>query len=302
MDYLLLAFNIAILLFWVRIWSSSAREFHFNPFLSGTVRLTDAAFDFLRPALRAPDGLLALLLLAALLAFKTLCAGRLGHAWSFTIGGSYQFSAPALGGSWAPHFLYSALDAAALLLRLWTVYFLVRLISSGMRPSRASEAFAYFCRPFSTLPMAAQPLALAALHALLAVALARLGSLSVLPQPGQAGGALAASPFVTGPLVVQLLKTGWLAALSGSDGIVLLLRALLVAILCNFGAALLQAKSLLIVSHEAVELLLGRFARSRGAVGGLGIDFTPLIFFFVANLLYGLLRSSLCSLIQAPLA
>jgi len=44
--------------------------------------------------------------------------------------------------------------------------------------------------------------------------------------------------------------------------------------------------------------LLGRFARRGG--NGMGFDFTPLIFFFVIDLMYGSICRILFELIQSP--
>lgn len=294
-------FNFAILLFWVRVWSTPANEFYFNPFLSATVRLTDSVLTFLRPVLRLPEQAAACAVLLVFGAFKTLLLGRLGASWSLTIGSVFQFAPPAAGDLWAPHFLYSALDAVLFFARLWTVYFLVQALSGQQRVSRASEAFAYFARPFSRLPFLAQPVVLLLLHGFLAVALSRTGVLTeTLPGPAPEAGKAAASPFLTGPLFVQLLKTVWLAVLSAADGLALLTRALFILILGNFAAAIFQLGGLMVICHETVEMLLGRFARNRTLTGA-GLDFTPLIFFFVANITYNGVRSGLYSLIHTPL-
>jgi hypothetical protein len=300
MEYLQLAFNVLILLFWVRLWSAPANEFYFNPFLSGTVRLTDTAVAFLRPVLSLPERVSCLLVLLVAVVLKTLLVGRLGGTWSLAIGNAYVFAAPPVVDNWAPHFLFSALHTTAFLFRLWSVFFLVRLISSTQRATRAAEAFAYFTRPFSGLPFFAQPLALFALHTGLVFALTQAGTLSTPPLLGQSATPVAASPFLTGPLLSQLLKTCWLGAMSCADGLALLTRTLLFAIIGNFGASILHAQGVMIICHETVELLLGRFARTRGATA-VGLDFTPLIFFFVANMLYDGLRSTLFKMIESSL-
>ena len=299
MSNLHIIFNTLILLFWVRVWSAPANEFYFNPFLSGTVRLTDSVIAFLRPALRLPEQAAALLVLLFFGAFKTLLLGRLGDTWTLTIGAVFHFAPPSASDLWWPHFLYSALDAALFFVRFWTVFFLVEAISGQPRASRAAEAFAYFARPFSRLPFALQPVALLALHGLLALALSRTGVLTEA-MAGQAADVdkTAASPFLTGPLFAQLLKTGWLAVLSLADGLALLTQALFILILGNLAAAILQIGSVTVICHEAVEMLLGRFARNRG-VTGMGLDFTPLIFFFVVSITYDGIRSGLFNLIHS---
>lgn len=293
-------FNLLMLLFWVRLWSAPANEFYFNPFLSGTVRLTDSALSFLRPVLRLPEHAAALLVLLFIGTFKTLFVGRLGGSWGLTIGSAFQFAPPVAGDLWWPHFLYSLLDTALFFARFWTVYFLVQMISAQQRPTRATEAFAYFARPFSKLPFLAQPIMLLALHGALAFLLTRTGVLTeVLAGPATAEvEQTAASPFLAGPLFMQLLKTGWLAVLSFADGLALLTQTLFILILGNFAAAILQIGSAMIICHEAVEMLLGRFARNR-AMTGMGLDFTPLIFFFVVSITYDSVRSGLFNLIHS---
>lgn len=297
MFYLLLVFNVIFLLFWLRLWSAPDKEFYFNPFLSGTIKLTDSVIAFLRPVLYMPEQAAALVILLFLILFKALLFVRLNLAWNITLGTFFQF-APARAEDLPHLLLFSVLHIAAFLLRLWTVYLLVRLITPPFRTTRATEALAFFARPFSRLPALAQPFALFALHVALAFALSRTGALSILVQPLEAPKPALTSPFTEGPLYVQLLRTGWLGALSFADGLMLLTRGLFVLIIGNLGAAIVQARGATIICSEGAELLMGRFAR-RSTVG-MGFDFTPLIFFFVVDLLYNSVCRSLYELIHSP--
>ncbi len=301
MHYAQLAFNLLLLLAWVRLWPTSSREFHFNPFLSATVRLTDAVLGPLRALLRLPEPAVAALALLLVYAFRTLLSGRLGATWSCGVAGLFVFSQPPSGDQWGPHFLYSALHAGLFLARLWGVFLLVRLITPRQRTSRAFEAFSYFARPFSRLPLLAQPVLLGALHLVLVAVLARHGLLKSLA-PGGTGGLAeqAVSPFLTGPWPAQALKTLWLAALSMSDCLSLLTGALFVLILGNIVAALLQAGPLMLLCHESAEMLMGRFARPAAAAGG-GLNFAPFLFLLAANLLRNSVSSALFQLIHSPL-
>lgn len=309
MDYLLYAFYIVMLLFWIRIWAVPAREFYFNPFLSGTVRLTDSVLTFLRPVLMLPEQIAALVVMLVILLFKTLLFWRLGECWSVIIGEAFEFTPRVQGERFAPFFVFSLLQAAVFIIRLWTVYLLVRLITPRERSTRATEALAFFSRPFSLLPFITQPLVLLALHVTAAFALPRLGLLHAsgdmllqterLMQSGaQAQNITLRNLFLTGPLLGQLLKTCWLAAISIADGLMFLMRLLIILIIGNIGAALLQARGLMIICNEGVELLLGRFARRNPTAAGL--DFTPLIFFFVVSLLYNSICRVLYQLIHSP--
>ena len=299
MDYLIYAFNILLLLFWVRLWSVPEKEFYFNPFISGTVKFTDSALAFLRPVLCLPEQAACAVVLVFLLLFKTLLFSRLGVTWHLSLGTYFQFSPLAAADHRAASaLLFSVLHVALFFVRLWTLLVLVRLITPAFRVTRASEALAFFARPFSLLPPLAQPFALLLLHGLLAFACTRTGTLSILGQPLEAQLPEAASPFLGGPLYWQLLKTGWLAVLSFADGLMFLTRGLFILIVGNLVAALLQVRGAMIICSEGADLLLGRFARRNTA--GAGFDFAPLIFFFVVNVMYGGICRSLLELIQSP--
>ncbi len=295
MDFILYGFSVAALIFWIRLWSAPAREFYFNPFLSGTIRLTDGVFAFLRPVLFMPERAAALAVLLFVLLFKTVVSWRFGGDWLIRIGQGFAFAPLPSANHAVSLFLFSALQTAVFILRLWTVYLLVRLITPPFRSTRASEALAFFVRPFSYVPTVLQPAVLLALHGVLAFTLTHACVLTQSPTPD---AAQTLNPFIAGPIYAQLLKICWLAAISFSDGLMFLTRGLFVLILANFGASLLQSRGAAIICSEGVDLLLGRFARRGGT--GLGFDFTPLIFFFVADLLYTSIGRVLLQLMFSP--
>lgn len=299
MSYFILFFNILVLFFWVRLWSAPAREFYFNPFLSGTVKLVDSVLAFLRPVLYMPAQAASFCIMLFIMIFKTVALYRLNGGWDITIGTYFNFSPPAAANPAVAITLFSFMQTALFLIRLWTVYLLVRLITPAFRTSRALEALAFFCRPFSWTPFILQPLVLLALHGATALILVRTGVLGIPPHPLAEPRAVTASPFLQGPFALQLLKTAWLAMLSFSDGLMLLTRCLFALIIGNLLAAVMRAPGLLLICNEGVEMLLGRFAR-RGAAG-MGFDFTPLIFFFVIDLLYNGICQALFRLIHAPI-
>lgn len=301
MAYLSFIFNAILLLFWVRLWSPSAGEFHFNPFLSGTVRLTDGVLAFLRPVLALPEQAAALVVLLFAMVFKTLMMARLGVTWTLSFGVDYLFTPPTEGPQWRALLLFSTYHFALFLLNLWCVYLLTELIARPGKASRASEAFGYFARPFSRLPLLAQPVVLALLHLALVFAVTRTGILSFVNPLTHENRAAELSPFIAGPPLFQFLRTAWLAALAMADGLEILIRALFVLIVGNLGAALFSLQGPMLVCHEAVELLLGRFARGP-TLTGVGFDFTPLIFFFVVDMIYRGTCLGLSNLIHLPLS
>lgn len=299
MSYLILFFNILALLFWIRLWSAPDREFYFNPFLSGTVKLTDSVLAFLRPVLYMPARVAAFCVMVFIVVFKTAAIYRLNVGLNITVGTYFNFSPPAATNPAVPVLMFSFMQTAIFIVRLWTVYLLVRLITPAFRSSRALEALGFFCRPFSWVPLALQPLALLALHGVIALILTRTGVLGITPHPLGEPRPSAVSPFLHGNLALQMLKTGWLAALSFADGLMLLTRCLFALIIGNLLAALTRAQGLVLICSEGVEMLLGRFAR-RGAAG-MGFDFTPLVFFFVVDLMYNSVCQVLLRLIHSPM-
>lgn len=303
MNYLPYIFNLLLLLFWIRIWARPNSEFYFNPFLSGTIRLTDAIITFLRPVLALPEQAAALLLLLFSLTFKTLFTWRLGGTWIIKVGSLLSFTPSGDTTTFRHLLLFNLFNFSIFLLRLWTLYIIVQAITPRERRSRGIEALGFFCRPFSLLSPYLQPLALLFLHFCLVFTLTRIDfvTLTTTPlAPTTAASLLgSANIFATGSLPAQLLKTAWLAILSLSDGLLYLTRSLFIAIIGNLVTALLQLRNIMLLCSETVELLLGRFARRGGA--GMGLDFTPLIFFFVADLLYRTLGNFLFQLINHPL-
>lgn len=298
MAFLLYAFNLLVLLFWIRLWSAPEKEFYFNPFLSGTVNLTDSILAFLRPVLFLPEQAAALVVILFITFFKTVLFYRLNIPWTLQLGTYFQFTPDVAEGKITALLLFSFLHAALFLVRLWTVFLLVQLITPPFRTTRATEALAFFARPFSRVPFLMQPLVLIAVHAVIAFTVSHTGSLNILGVSQGADKPAIVSPFLEGPLWAQFLKTGWLAALSIADGLMLLTRGLFVLIIANLGAALLQARGAVVICSEGVELLLGRFVRN--GVGGMGFDFTPLIFFFVVDLMYNGICRVLYELISSP--
>jgi len=299
MFYLFLLFHFVFLLFWLRLWSAPEREFYFNPFVSGTINLTDRVILFLRPVLAMPEAMAALVILSIVTLFQTLLAARFQFSLGVTLGTAFRFTSPAAPDNPFLLFPFTLLQTALFLVRLWTVYLLVRLITPPFRVTRATEALAFFARPFSRVPLRFQPFLLLALHGLLALALTRTADLRLLTRLTGTPAATDASPFLTGPLLLQLLKTGWLAVLSFADGLMFLTRSLFVLILGSLGAALIQSRGLSVLCGEGADLLLGRFAR-RGT-GAMGFDFTPLIYFFVVDFLYNGICRGLYGMIHSPL-
>ena len=299
MTYLQLAAHLFLLLFWTRFWVRPEQEFYFNPFLSGTTRLIDGIIGFLRPALMLPDRLMALVLLVLFWAFQAVFFVRFGKAWHIAFGMVY-FAPPEEALSWGTQLACSGLRSAQFLLQVWTLSFLVRLISPPTRTTRAQEVLAFLTSPFSRIPLLAQPLVLMALHVGLVLAVLRTAALPSVVDIVQGETTGIQHVLAGGSALGQLYHTGLLALMSFVSGLEALLYALVVFLFAGLATMLFGAKGPAIICRESADLLMGRFARNASSASG-GIDFTPLFFIIIVNLISHYLQTGLGRLVLLPL-
>ncbi len=284
--------NLLFLLLWVRLWRFSEREFHFNPLLSAPVRLTDRLFDFLRPVLPGlSTQAVAGLTLLFLLAFRGAIGGRMQGPWILMVGSSYGRVLTA--GEWPTAMLFSVLDFLLFMLRIWGLALLVELITPIPRHDRVAEGFRYFSLPLSLLRRGWLALVVVLLHALMILQLQHTGT----PLEGEIVQGMKAldMPLDWSQPLEAAMKLGWLTALALTDILLVARNAMLAVALTGLVAALMQNRGLQQLCQEAINLLLGGFARRRTVVGF--FDLTPILFFIAMNLLYslsvGLLRALL---------
>ena len=299
MTYLKLIAHLFLLLFWTRLWVKSKQAFYFNPFLSGGARLTNAIVGFLRPALRLPDRPAALALLLFFWVFQALFFVKFGKPAKVSFG-LVSFAPDGDPVAWGMQFAYSGLWSAQFLLHVWSLYFFARLIASANRATRAQEAFTFFTSPFSRLPLLVQPVVLLALHAALVVTVIRTGATPFAVEDILRGDAVAVPElFTSGPALTRLVKIGWLAVMSFTNGIQALFLTLMFFLMSGIIMMLSGAKLPTAICRESADVLMGRFAR-KSTPGG-GLDFSPVLFVLGVSLLSGHLQATLCKLILMPL-
>ena len=300
MTYLQLAAHLFLLVFWMRLWVKPEQSFSFNPFLSGTFRLGDKVVAFLRPALGFPDRSAAFVLLAFFWIFQAMFFIRFGKIWYLSLG-MVQFIAPPKESlTWGMQFAYSGIHSAQFLIQVWTVYFFTRLIAPPNRPARAQEAFTFFMRPFSRLPLLLQPFVLLALHVALAYAVVRIGALSHIGLPRQDEVKFVSGLFTDGHVLAQLARIGMVAMMSFASGFETLIYAIIFFILGGLAMTLVGVQTLSLIFRESVDVLMGRFARNPTVTGG-GFDFTPILFIFVVSFINGNMQVLLSKLLLMPL-
>jgi hypothetical protein len=236
------------------------------------------------------------IIMIAIFFFKTLLLSRLNPTIGITFGQLITCTPDTGVAPQVSLLIFSLLSSITFLFKFWTVYFLTSLIAAPHRKNRASDAFTYYAKPFSSIPFLYQPFILLALHAALAATITALGSLTYLPlgtdMPLEI--TLSSSPFI-----IRIVKTVWLGVLSLSDAIMAMIQVLFVGIIGSMVATIMRKGDLITICNEASDMVLGRF--SRRAASGAGLDFTPIIFFFAAHYGYSFLSTFITSLINTPI-
>lgn len=299
MGYLALLLNLLALLFWVRFWTAPQQEFYFNPLISGTVKLIDSMLDFMRPVLYMPQHLASLLLMLFVISFKALLFFRFNISSEIKIGSFFLFLPPPAKQPIPGLLIFHLLGTALFIVRVWTLSVVIGVLNPAGRLSRAAETLNFITRPFSQLNLKLRLCLLLVLHFILVLAISRFSASGAVDKTLLPENISSMRLSLThGPLIVQLLKTAWLTTLSMADALMLLTRTLFALIIGNILAALTQARGAALICNEGVELILGRFSRTRAT--GAGFDFTPLIFFFAVDLLYNAICHIMFRLIHSP--
>jgi hypothetical protein len=93
-----------------------------------------------------------------------------------------------------------------------------------------------------------------------------------------------------------MIKTVWLGLLAFCEGLSAMISVLFTFIIGSLIATLMQKPNIAMLCREGMDLVLGRF--SRGRTPQTGLDFTPLIFFFVVSISYNTVNYAILSLVN----
>ena len=282
--------NCLLLLFWIRLWADTRGEFYFNPFLSGPIRMVDAVVN----ALGLPRKLTCLLMLAVGLVFRAALAIRFGYEWRLSLGSIFNFTPTMF--TFPNLLVFSVLDFLLFIVRLWTAYFLIRLITPSSRMDRATEAFEFSVRPFSLLTPPLRIALLVIVHLLIVMELRMLETNQLAGMnPLDIGGQVRSLPVADWPAgVISGITLVCMAAASLADGLDVIRLALVTCVIGGLVAMLIGNQIFRQIFAESMTVILGRFARAPLVAGMM--DFTPLIFFFALRLIYSLCSAFLLAL------
>ena len=149
-------FNLALFVFWFRIWTPGNEGFLLNPYLAPLGGLADSALNFVTPVFgRVPRRWAAAAVLVALLVLRGLALPVERMAWVLGLG--FQIREAAGGGLAAP-LAFSGLSFALFLFKLWTLSLLYVPPRGGPAASLAHSALYYAARPFTDVWGALRPL------------------------------------------------------------------------------------------------------------------------------------------------
>ena len=283
MNFLSTITNLIMIILFVRLCAQPDRETFFNPFVSASNSKVNRITDILSPLLALPERAIIVLLLLFVFLFKSLLVARLGQQVGVSFGEAFK-CVPPPNAAVKPYLLvFSFLESISFLLKFWSFHFLTTLIATPLRSSRTSQALNYYTQPYSKLPFIFKPFFLVGAHIILAFIATNLGVLTTNAlQPNQEASLTTA--IITSSFPINIIKTAALGVLAFVQGISVMISALFACIIGSLLATFMRRPAVMLFCREGTDLILGRFANNRAVQTGL--DFTPLIFFIVANLIY----------------
>lgn len=295
MQYISVILNMFMVILLVRICSAPDQETFFNPFVSFTNSRLNKLIEFLKPALALPEKATLAIILIFLFFFKSLLISRLKLETGISFGEVFRVLPPEGMPEHISLLLFSLLGTISFILKFWSFYFLISLIGTTGKNSRASQAVRFYAKPFSVLPFHFQPFILLGAHVILAFIAVNTGNLISTPIGGK-GIETATNPIAAAPLIIGMIKTVWVGLLAFCEGLSAMISVLFTFIIGSLVATLMQKPNIAMLCREGMDLVLGRF--SRGRTPQAGLDFTPLIFFFVVSISYNTVNYVILSLVN----
>lgn len=265
-------FNIALLLFWFRIWTPDNRDILLNPYLGPLGSLSDSLIRALRPiAFGAPAPAVAAVALLILIVFRGLAVPCETMPWILSMG--LQLSQADARGIAVP-VIFSFLSFAVFLFNLWTLSVLLTGPGRRVGGSQAEAAVYFLARPFSDLWAALRPLLLFVIGMDVAFLLGSYGKpVTGLPMAHLAG--LPIPDWRLAPLPLLPVKLAFCALSGGVEVLALFVQILVWLIMLLWLCQLMAMREGLVRCQEWIDLFLGRFRRLKFQIGFL--DLTPVV-------------------------
>jgi hypothetical protein len=256
MTYPNLLIHLALLFLWCRIWTDDDRDFFFNPFISGPMRVVNRVLDVLRAPLPfLPDRVLAAIALLAALALKAAVSKPAGETNPF-------------------YHLHLVVEIIAFLIFAFQIAAInaILLLMSPRRYGRAGQVADLFARPVGWIRPAALQLLVVPVAIFLCCQLSNIAwfRVSIIRVELFMQYSLSKTMFIS--VILHFLNT--LQVWS---------KCTLLAILASWAGLIMPRSLVAAYGRDFCSLLLGRFSGS--LVVGM-MDLTPLVFFFVVRWLH----------------
>lgn len=252
--------NVALLLFWMRVWPMSDRAVFFNPILGTIHRVTDPVLKFLQPAFGRLSSRYP-----ALLVFVLLLVGKaLAFAWMRDWGMRFGFEQRICAASAECRLVFTVVSFAMFLFKIWgfSLLYVRNVWHASTDP--ASEILYAMARPFDDAPVRLRPFLLVGFGLLIGYAINACG----LPSPGSPPPIEANLGMGMARLFVSTV-TAWVGLLP------LIASLLILLIILSWAAMFSTSGSLAFFSHQWIDLLLGPLRRYPIHLGPL--DLMPLL-------------------------
>ncbi len=289
------ALNALIVILLLRLFAKTDRESFFNPYVAFVGSRLNRLGDLLRPFLALPESAVFALLTLLVFLFKSAVTVRLSLQPAVAFGETFRCvpSTP----TQLNLLIFNLLETLSFILKFWGFHFLVSLIARPGGTTRMEQALEHFARPFSKVPYVFRPILLTGLHVILAFTALNLGSLT--SNSLQPGSSFTATDVISSAaLPVAMIKTAALGVLAFCESLSVMISALFAFIIGSLIATFMRKPEVMMFCREGSDLILGRF--SRGGTMQAGLDFTPLIFFIVANLMYNTANVVIFTFINQP--
>lgn len=290
-------FNLILMIFWFRIWTSDNRTLYFNPYLAPIARVSESVINFLRPVFFATSPrIIAAISLVFLIAFR----GMIFHgiavsrevSWALTLGIQRQADTY---DRWTC-LIFSTLSFAVFLFKLWGFSLIYVRTRGGSSSDHTTDSINHLARPFTGLRVELRPLVLLVFGIVLVSLLDVRGT---PPQFVDRARSLAvlinrhdSTPVILFLKLSIAAMAGWVSVLT------IIVNFMILLIIGSWVSMFTSSQGVMMFCREWLDMLIGPIRRYPIRIGML--DLTSIVFFFVVSfvhqVLMGILYSSYLSL------
>ena len=271
-------YNLILLLFWNRIWSTDSFDMIRNPLLAPIVRIQNKVIGFLQPVLPfLPKQIIAATVLFFLIAFRGVAIPPTTE-WSLMFG---LRGASIQSGGILTNILFSLLSFAIFTFKIWAISLIYIKTKKQAAYSNNTDALFHLSKPFSLLEISIRPLVIMIFGILIAYGLLTIGS----------------NQLNISALLVTLTKLAILS-LSGLISILPIIRQLIILmIIGSLISSLISSHHIHAFCREGIDTLIGPMRRYPIRIGM--FDLTPIVFIFLLDIIWQILNGILFNALQS---